>query len=538
MMKLTTVLLFVFSLASATLGQSTIDKNSPAAFGERMTYRLHELIDNPYSFVPSYAERYRMLLQHSSSLTPHQAYAMTMLLGPDSARGYAKIPNSFALTFPEAHRVDLTEQVGWYYFAGTVHGKNGIDYGVLLMMFQFTLLPPPIAEHFGLTPIQNQTMDVQLAITSRGGRMHQAAPPFFAGTAGDIEVADRLFVRAGDNVVDTPSKGTLFPMTLRASGVDRGGPAPVKVSMDITLVSGKGIILQGADGCLPCIAGVGTRYYSIPNLMIDPARSRITIGDSVVELESGAFWMDHQWGTGMIPAGAPAYPVLRAAGNLAAPSTPGWDFFIANFDDGSAITLNHLHTPADQPWLNQTGAAPPPEYAGRTVVGKYIDPTGTVFNVSGSLTIDRWARGVTSPDPSLYPVSNVWFPHDWKFELCGDVLPRSLRTLRFEAISDDPSAMYFANTAQYVEAPVNVRDAGGAIRGHGFGESVGYEDFQSSVAAAAGLPPDAAKQIKPVRPSVVLKTRSFFHVATHKKELNAIFACAALPPPAKPCECQ
>src|SRR5581483_3286626 len=185
MMKLPIALLLVFSLASPTLAQPSTDKNSPAAYGERMSYRIRQLIDDPYSFVPSYADRYRLLLQHCSSLTPHQAYAMTMLLGPDSARGYANIPNSFALTFPEAHRVDLSEQMGWYYFAGTVHGKNGVDYGVLLMMFQFTLLPPPIAEHFGLTPIENQTMDVQLAITSRGGRMHQAAPPFLAGTAGD-----------------------------------------------------------------------------------------------------------------------------------------------------------------------------------------------------------------------------------------------------------------------------------------------------------------------------------------------------------------
>jgi predicted secreted hydrolase len=536
-MRLSATAVVVFLLASPIFAQPA-DKNSPAAYGQRMQYRLHDLIDDPYSYIPSYADRYRTLLQYSNPLTPHQAYAMTMLLGPDSSRGYAKIPNTFALTFPDAHKVDLTEQVGWYYFAGTAHGKDGVDYGVLLMMFQFTMLPPPIAEHFGLTPLENQTVDVQLAITKKGGRMHQAAPPFFAGTTGEIEVGDRLFVRAGNNVVDTPSKDKLFPMTLRASGVDRGGASPVKVGLDITLVSGKGIILQGADGCLPCIGGVGTRYYSIPNLMIDPARSKITIGDSVVELESGSFWMDHQWGTGMIPAGSAAYPALRAAGNLAAPSTPGWDFFVANFDDGSAITLNHLHTAEDKAWLNQSGPNPPPDYRDRAVVGKYIDPLATVFNVWGSVTIDRWARGVTSPDPKIYPVSNVWFPHAWTFQLCGDILPASLRKIRFEAISDDSTAMYFANTAQYVEAPVNVIDANGTRRGSGFGEAVGYEDFTPSVAALAGLPPDVAKQMKPIPPSAGLKIRSFFYVATHKQELNAIFACAGLPPAGKPCACQ
>lgn len=531
------LLVFVIALGLGSAA-SAQDKNSPAAFGARMRYRLQDLIDHPYSFVPSYESRYKTFLKYSDSMTPHQAYAMTVLLGPDSARGYDNIPNTFALTFPEAHAVDLTEQVGWYYFAGNVRGKNGIDYGVLLMMFQYTLLPPPIAEHFGLTPVQNQMMDVQLAITAGRGRMHQADPPFFAGTTGDIDVADRLFVRAGKNVIDTPSKGVLYPMTLRASGVDRGGAAPVPVAVDITLTSGKGIILQGADGCEPCIGALGTRYYSIPQLVMDPAKSRITIGDSVIDLESGMFWFDHQWGTGMIPAGTSPYPVLRAAANLAAPAAPGWDFFVMNFDDGSAITLNHLQTAADAPWRDQKGPSSPPARPPVPVVGKYMDPVGTVFDISGMVAITKWARGVTSANPALYPISNNWFPHGWTLDLCDTRLPSHMRKIRIEPISEDPSAMFFANSAQYVEAPVMAVDAAGKVRGRGFCESVGYENFSLTLAALAGLPPDVAKALKPVLPSPLLKMRSLAYVTMHKKELTAIFACASLPPPARDCGCQ
>lgn len=509
----------------------------PAAFGARMAARLQDLIDRPYSWVPSFAKRYAMLLKHCESLTAHQAYAMTMLLGPDSSRDYERIPNTFALTFPEAHRVDLAGQVGWYYYAGHVRAANGMEYGVLFMMFQYTLLPPPLAAHFGLSPVENQVVDVQLAITPRDGRMIQAAPPLHAGTDGRIEVADRLFLRAGDALVDTPSRDSLYPMTLRASGVDRGGETPVPVAIDIRLASGRGILLQGNNGCMPCIGGVGTRYYSIPQMAIDPAASRITIGSDIIPLASGTFWMDHQWGTGMVPGGASPDEVLRAAANLGGPRTPGWDFMVMNFDDGSAITLNHLHTPDDLPWLDQKGASAPPPRPARPVAGKFMDRFGTVFDISGTLAITAWARGTTSPDPSIYPVSNVWFPHGWSFELCGGLVPERLRKLVFRPISGDPSAMFFANTSQYVEAPVVILDAAGAPCGRGYAEAVGYENFTATAARLAGLTADEVKTLGPVAPSAFLKLASLAYVAMHRKEMDAIVACGSLPPTARDCAC-
>lgn len=522
----------------ATLSTSTADKNSPQAFGTRMRYRLQDLIANPYSFVPSYAARYKLFQQYCDTLTPHQAYAMSMLLGPDNVRGYDLIPNTFGATFPDVHRVDLTGQVGWYYFAGNVKGTNGVEYGVLLMMFQYTLLPTTIAGELGLTPLENQVIDVQLAITPAGRRMRQATPPFFAGTSGDIEVADRLFVRAGGNIVDTPSRDTLYPMILHASGYDNGDSTPIRLAIDITLTSGNGYLLQGMDGCEPCIGGVGTRYYSIPNLAVDAARSTITVGDDVVQLESGTFWFDHQWGTGMVPAGAPTSEVMRAAANLnTAARAPGWEFIVMNFPDGSALTLNHLHTPADLPWLNQSGPTPPPVRPAVSIVGKYMDAYGTCFNVSGMLTIDAWARGATSPDAGTYPISNVWFPFGWTLEMCDTLLPERLRSLRLNPIGSDPSAMFFANTSQYCETPVTIVDANGEVYGRGFCESVGYASSTASAVALAGLPADVAQQINPVPPSPLLKLLSLVNVTLNKKELDAVIACGSLPPAARDCGC-
>ena len=76
------------------------DKNSPAAFGDRMKQRIQDLLDNPDSFTPSYRERYNKLLEYCDSLTPLQAYAMNHLLGLDSSRGYQDVPTEANLEFP------------------------------------------------------------------------------------------------------------------------------------------------------------------------------------------------------------------------------------------------------------------------------------------------------------------------------------------------------------------------------------------------------------------------------------------------------
>ncbi|PYQ27051.1 MAG: hypothetical protein DMF56_22135 [Acidobacteria bacterium] len=207
-----------------------------------------------------------------------------------------------------------------------------------------------------------------------------------------------------------------------------------------------------------------------------------------------------------------------------------------NFDDGSAMTLNHGHTPADPPWMNQSGPTPPPPRPAVSVAGKYMDRFGTVFNVSGALTLTAWAQAITSPDPAIYPVSNVWFPHGWTFEMCDTVLPDRLRALRFEPISEDASAMFFANTAQYVESPVKIFTGDEQI-GTGYSEAVSYANATATTAALAGLPPDVVPTLGPIPPSADLKLLSEVFVVANKEALDRTMACASLPPAPRDCSC-
>lgn len=90
------------------------EKNSNAALGERMRARLQELIDDPETFTPSYADRYSEFIKYTESLSAHEVYAMSNLLGPDNAKNFEPLPAKVEFVFPDRHAVDLDRQVGWY----------------------------------------------------------------------------------------------------------------------------------------------------------------------------------------------------------------------------------------------------------------------------------------------------------------------------------------------------------------------------------------------------------------------------------------
>ena len=377
--------------------------DSDAARGERMRYRIETLLGDPWTFLPSYAERYGALLEHAEALTPHQAYAMTELFGRDSSRYFPDMPQTAELQFPKVNAVDAQSQVGWYYFAGHCEGADGKRYGVLCMLFRNALMPPVMAQHFGLNDTDNQLVEVQLAIAVEGGRFYQVDPPVTAGTSGKVRLADKLCLVTEGGSAESETNDSLFPLRVQASGTDRSAAKPVDMAIDLAITSGRPYLLQGLDGAEPLIGGIGTRYYSMPGLIVDPARSTLTLDGQTIALKSGTLWFDHQWGLGLAPNGSPRPDVLRAAANLNPSKSLGWDFFVANFFDGPrSLTLNSIHDADSARFLNQTGDKPPGTLTA-PVIGKYMDPFGVLFNISGLLEIDDWRKTGPAPDPRNIP---------------------------------------------------------------------------------------------------------------------------------------
>jgi hypothetical protein len=516
------------------------DLNSDAAFGERMRYRLQDMIDNPYTFLPSYQTRYETLIANAQSLTPHQAYAMTMLLGQDSARLYADMPETAELEFPRVNAVDVTAQAGWYYFAGTCFGEDGVEYGVLCMFFHYALLPPPLIQKFDLTDVENQIIDLQLAVSVGGGPYYQVDPVVTAGTSGNVHVSDQFHLAADNCSVESLAEA-LFPMRLRAHGTDLGQPQPVDIAIDFTFASGRNYLLQGMDGAEPLIGGMGTRYYSVPGIVLDASASSLTVDSKSIALKGGTFWLDHQWGLGMSPSGTPRHEPLRAVANINPHPQLGWDFFVANFDGQYSMTLNSIHNQANLQFIHQTGATPPPNMV-VPVIGKYIDPYGTLFNISGQLTVTDWVKTDHSPNPEKYQSVGTWVPHGWMFTVQEKVVPERFRQFRMEPIADDAQALFFANGVQYVEAATSLIVGNDEKAGTGYAEAVAYVQNLPTILRLAGLPASDENiklftELPPSPEMVVLSLAYFLLTPGAQAELDRLIKCGSFPPGPRPTNC-
>lgn len=487
-------------------------------FDTRMRARLQDLLDNPDSFTPDYTERYQQLLTHCDGLTAHSAYAMTMLLGKDSSRGYRELPSHPTFDFPAAHVPDLECQVGWHFFVGTALGADGLHYGIQFMLWTYALLPAPLRDSLGLNAIGNQVMEVHVAISREGDRHYRGAPVV---VVDDIEVGGEPFrFRAGENIAESLTDGSFLPLRIRGSAID-GSASDLEVSVDLTFEQGKPPFLQGKDGAAPSVGGVGTLYYSIPRMTLAATGSSIRIGNDTVELVSGDFWFDHQWGTGFMPNGNPRQEDVRAMSDLPTPGPGGWDWFMMQFEGDQQLTLAAMHDnhhKAD--FYDQTGDKP-----GTMMVpasGKWIDAAGTAHEASGTMRVTDWVRAERSPDPTTYPVSHAWYPNHWIFDMDGDV-PAPMKSFELTPIVDGGQAGYFAPGMQYSEGAVLISDSNGPI-GRGFAESVGYVTRRDAILAIAGIADDRVLNAALDSPIPLgLKLRAIAHLA-HPTAIKTLLA--------------
>ena len=503
-------------------------KNSNAAFGERMRGYLEELTRRKLSFVPSFRGRYEFFAGRCEDLTPHQAYAMSNLLGSDTVEGYALLGETADLQFPRDHRVFLNYQVGWHFFVGTAQADNGKSYGIELMFWQWALLPPPVAAQFGLNDIENQVMEMHLAVTEEGGRHYRAAPLLIAGTTGLLEVRDDPFRWSiGKNSIQAQHSGDLFPLRLQAKGWDRGTGDHAEIAIDLAFSSGKGILLQGGNGCSPCCAGIGTLYYSIPRLILAP-ESSIEIDGNRIALVSGTFWMDHQWGTGFLPSGAPMSAPLRAASRLAVPSPGGWDWFPLQFDNDYEITVAAMHSAANSKYYFQTGPEPPGVMT-VPVAGKIMDPQAVTSDIKGTLSVTDWVRATHSND-AAYPPSGAWYPNRWEFTF-DDPAPADLRSVVMTPIVAGGQMGYFANGAEYLEGATKLNAPDGRQIGIGFAEATNYAKAQPQQVKLAGLPGDEAtvKLLETQSPSPLDRLAATLYLLwpPNASELKRVLECCS-----------
>ncbi|MBI5679370.1 MAG: ATP-binding protein [Methanobacterium sp.] len=495
------------------------EKNSNESFGRRMQYLLEERLKNPDSFTPSYKNVYKTLIEHSKSLSPHQAYAMTLFLGMDSSKGYEAIPAKADFKLPQDDAPQFNYQLGWHFIVGSCVGENGKEYGVQFMFWQYALLPPEIAKHFGLSEIENQILELHLAVSEAGGKHYRSKPILIAGTTGLIDFSDNPFdYTFGKNKIKALNEDSTFPLQIKGWGIDLNPDSPSDIEVDITLTQNKDYLLQGKNGCDPCCGGVGTLYYSVPNLRVDPDKSILRINEEEVSLKSGKFWYDHQWCNGMLPAGSPRVKVLRVANNLSEKPAGGWDWFMAQFDEDRELTMASIHSNEMKQFYEQTGPNPPGVMK-VNVSGKYIDEKNNSKGVKGTLKVTEWIKSVKSQDPDLYPVTNTWYPQRWEFEF-GEDVPEDIRNFVMTPIVDGGQSGFFGSGLHYSEGAVYLKDREGNLIGRGFAESTGYADPILNRLRLSGLPEteEMRDKVEIPQPSSFLKLISSAYILWPKNK--------------------
>jgi predicted secreted hydrolase len=515
------------------------EKNSERAYAERFLKRLDHLEANPLSFAPPRPGSYALLRKHvhdTMKMSPREFYASCLFLGPESITGYDMLPSEANFKWPEIDLPQLKHQLGWHFFVGNFHDADGKHYSVELMFWQYALLPPGLAATLGLSDIENQSLEMHLAICDpQTGEQYRSDTVVVAGTTGLVEVQAKPFkYKLGRNGIEGLSdNGDLFPARLQGHGYDLGKSPNVEFEVDITLDNQRGYFLQGDQGLSPSVDGLGTLYYSAPLLKLrEGVESSITIAGKHIVLTGGSLWYDHQWTAGFMPQGGAQAAVLRAASNLSPAGPGGWDWFEMQFNtelgEGVAqevqMTLSALHSAGNSAFYWQTGPTPPAKM-GSTFHGKYIDVRGQASDITGRMTVTDWVKVTATPNPAVYPATDVWYPAGYYFKLDPDLpVPAPLREFTATPLTRTGQTGFFGHGPQYAEGGTVLRDMQGRDVGRGFAEATNWARANDNIISLAGLPLDARTRalLAPVTVPWWLKLLSLVYCVFNSAKLTEL----------------
>ncbi len=257
------------------------------------------------------------------------------------------------------------------------------------------------------------------------------------------------------------------------------------ISIDITVDQTKGYVLNGDEGMMPSVCGVGKLYYSVPRLLVDPEKSRLSIDGEELQLASGKFWYDHQLGTGFMPAGSPRSDVLRAAGIIDDKPAIGWDWMEVQFDNDTELTLASIHSKEQKDFIKQTGPTPPGVMAA-PVVGSFIIENGEYFPIKAMLKVTEWVQ--SSVTDGQYLTTRAWYPNRVKVTVETVEVPDSCKQFVMIPIVSTGQHGFFSAGAEYSDDAVRIESPAGKRIGAGFLENVSYADAHTQNLQLAGIP--------------------------------------------------
>ena len=352
---------------------------------------------------------------------PISASVVEAMRAPDDAN-FARVFAPMDFSFPRDHGAHPEYRTEWWYYTGNLTAADGTPFGFQLTFFRSALTPEMPAR--ASTLASNQVYMAHFALTD-GGRGAHASFDRYSRGAGELagavgEPAYRVWLE--DWAAEEIAPG-VQRLTARAEGED--GP----VAIDLTLRETRAPVLHGIDGLHQKgpEAGNASYYYSLVGL---ETTGTVTSAGRSVEV-TGQSWMDHEFGTSALTAGA-----------------VGWDWFSVQFDNGAILMLYEIR-------LADGGVNP-------NIKGTLIWPDG-VQQMGSENDFELTPAGTWTS-----PRTNITYPSGWTLTLPDLGIDLAITPL----LADQEMDVSFV----YWEGAIDVTGVmrGEPVTGRGYAELTGY----------------------------------------------------------------
>jgi len=352
---------------------------------------------------------------------PISASVVEAMRAPDDA-SFARAFEPIELSFPRDHGAHPEYRTEWWYYTGNLATASGEPFGFQLTFFRNALTPelPPRDS----TLASNQVYMAHFAVTDGVRREHESFDRYSRG-AGELAGAvgePRFRVWLEDWMVEEIEPGV---QRLVASAEGENGP----IAIDLMLRETRSPIFHGVDGLHQKgpEPGNASYYYSLVGLA---TTGEVTSGGRTYDV-TGRSWMDHEFGTSALTAGA-----------------VGWDWFSVQFDNGAVLMLYEIRLADGGVNPNIKGALVWPDGAQQIVTEHdfVLTPTGA------------WTS----------PRTGVTYPSGWKLTLPDLAIDLTIEPL----IADQEMNVSFVYWEGAIEVSGVMR--GERVTGRGYAELTGY----------------------------------------------------------------
>ena len=348
--------------------------------------------------------------------------------------------------------------LGWSF----LYGNMG-SVGFTLMFFRVELSTPHILKEMDISPEQGVIYSICAGFGERGGKWTTMPPTNVQGIyASEDQGFDFQAVSNPDNpwlkLFTFSQKQGLTSVNIQWNSKNTDG-TEVLVGYNAILTPLKPAVYQGPKGCMPCIGGQGTLYWSFPSMHAQGSVGLI----SSPTVSSGTGWYDHQWlATGGMLSNRILQLLSVISSTISTPKVIRWLWLTLQLPNDVQYMISIILN--DLPQQGKT--------YNTTAVTK-IDGTSVSYKVSGTAKIESMAQIGAQSYPNKYTI----------------ILEGQTYTLQ---TAFGNSGVYLPSGVLNWEGPGDVLDSSGNVIGSGFLEANQLDtaqNLQKTQGQRAGISP-------------------------------------------------